>query len=270
MLKLILWLGLGYGALIGLLALMQSSMIFPRALTGPAPPLPENAQVLTTATAGGDQLQGVLLPGRDADAPLLLGFGGNAWNAVSVALFLHQIAPDHPVAAFHYRGYAPSTGRPSARAIQADAVLIHDYLHSSHDIRSVVAVGFSIGAGPASYLAARRGLRGVVLVTPFDSLLRVAQDSFPFAPVRWLFRHPMTPLDDLTGAHTPVALVMAARDEVIPPARARALQDGLTAAGAPPVHVATLNAGHNDIYMQPGFPDDFRAALSAVLQSGTD
>ena len=58
---------------------------------------------------------------------LILGFGGNAWNGSDVAAYLHQIFPQADVIAFHYRGYRPSTGSPSAEALLADAPLVHDF-----------------------------------------------------------------------------------------------------------------------------------------------
>lgn len=250
-----------YGALIGLLALLQTPMLFPRSMVGPAPPLPTSAERQVVHSRDGAELHGVLIPGTDPDAPLLLGFGGNAWNAESVALFLHQIAPEHAVAAFHFRGYAPSTGRPSARALMRDAPELYDALAAPG---GVIAVGFSIGAGPAAHLAAQRDLRGVVLVTPFDRLRKVAQASFPWAPVRWLFRHDMHPLAELRAADSPVALLIAAQDEIIPPARATALAEGLAAAGQPPRYIDRITARHNTIYDHPDFAPSLRAAIDAV------
>jgi hypothetical protein len=55
---------------------------------------------------------------------VILGFGGNAWNADDLALYLHGLLPDTEVVAFHYRGYRPSTGRSSAAALLADAPVV--------------------------------------------------------------------------------------------------------------------------------------------------
>ena len=95
----------------------------------------------------------------------IIAFGGNAWNAGDVALLLHRILPGHPVAVFHYRGYAPSGGRPSAQALSEDALAIYDHLEGA--TKSAVAwdgppvvIGLSIGSGPAAHLATRRPVRG--------------------------------------------------------------------------------------------------------------
>ena len=60
--------------------------------------------------------------------PTLVGFGGNAWNAEAMALSLHGLFPDREVVAFHYRGYGPSSGSPTADALLTDSLVIFDDL----------------------------------------------------------------------------------------------------------------------------------------------
>lgn len=245
-------LGVGlYVALVAILAVFQHSIVFPRQMVGAPPALPARTERLTLTAPDGAVLHGVRIPGRDPERPTLLGFPGNAWNADAMALFLHQIAPAHDVVVYHYRGYAPSTGEPSARALLSDAVVIHDSLQGA-----VVAVGFSIGSGVAAHLADARDLHQVVLVTPFDSLTQVAADSFPYLPVRWLFRHPMQAAAALAHNTAPVTLIIATEDRVIPPARSDALATAL-----PDARVTRLQAGHNDIYNHPDFVPLLRRAL---------
>ncbi len=245
---------LGVGV-IALLAIFQTALLFPRALVGAAPALPAGAERLSLTRDGGDILHGVRIKGRDPARPIILGFGGNAWNAEAMALFLHQIVPDHDVVTFHYRGYAPSTGRPSARALMADAVAVHDLI--APDASGVIAVGFSIGSGVAAHLAAERDIARVVLVTPFDSLSAVARQLYPFAPVGLLFRHEMNAQAALARSRAEIRLILATRDDVIPPARAEALVTAL-----PHPEVTRINAGHNSIYDHPEFAPALRAALA--------
>ena len=252
-----------YSLLIAIFALMQGSLLFPRGLVGPAPDLPQSAERLSVERPDGAVLQGSLIPGQDPSKPLILAFGGNAWNADAVALFIHRTAPEHPVVAFHFRGYAPSTGRPSAEALKADAVAIHDHI-AENAPNGVIATGFSIGSGVAAHLASERPIVGAVLVTPFDSLDAVARQILPWAPVRLLFRHEMNILESLKNSATPVALVLAAQDEVIPPDRAEALVTELRAADRTIAYLSRIQAGHNDIYNHPEFVPALRDALAAV------
>ena len=126
LLQLALTLAVLYAAVVTGMYLAQTWLLFPTALVGAARvQLPASARRLEARTPDGEVLVGVRIPARGEggeSAPGLLGFGGNAWNADAMALYLHDLFPDREVAAFHYRGYAPSTGKPSAEALLSDSV----------------------------------------------------------------------------------------------------------------------------------------------------
>lgn len=262
-----------YALLVLLLAVSQTALLFPRWAVGPVPALPAGAVPLRLDRPGGVTLHGHLLPGNGDGAPII-AFGGNGWNAGDVALLLHRVLPDHPVAVFHYRGYAPSGGRPSAQALSEDALAIHDHLedHTRSDAgwdRPPVVIGLSIGAGPAAHLATRRPVQGLILVTPFDSLTRLAQARFPWAPVGLLLRHRMEPAADLTDSDVSVAMIAAMRDEIIPAARTEALREALTQTEPGIVFDQPLAAGHNDLYGHPDFAGTLREAMATLISGDT-
>lgn len=250
-----------YGVAVLVMALAQGALLFPRWAMGTAPALPASAVDLRLERPGGAVLAGHLLRGSQEGGPLILGFGGNAWDGAAMVLFLRRAFPGNDVAAFHYRGYAPSTGRPTAAALQEDAVAVYDHLASGRD---VVAVGFSIGAGPAAHLAGARPLAGVMLITAFDSLEALARGHYPWAPVGWLLRHHMAPADDLAGSAVPVALITAGGDTIIPAARTEALRQVLAGTSPGIVFDKTIAGGHNDIYARPELIEAMRAALTAL------
>lgn len=241
----------------------QTAMLFPAGQAGRPDPLPARAERLEIAAASGERLRGVHIPParRPAERLLILGFGGNGWNGQSVAVFLATLFPQADVVVFHYRGYAPSEGRPGAAALLDDAPLVLDFARERLRPGRVVAVGFSIGSGVAAALAGRRPLDGLILVTPFDSLGRVAAGHYPWLPVRLLMRHRMEPARDLAGNAAPVALIAGGRDTLIPAARTQNLR--LSVANL--VFDRTIEeAGHNDIYRHPAFPAAIREALGKI------
>ena len=79
-------------------------------------------------------------------APSLLGFGGNAWNARTMVLILHRLFPDRSVIGFHYRGYRPSSGRPSAEGLLSDSLVVFDHLRRTQATQPIITVGFRIGS----------------------------------------------------------------------------------------------------------------------------
>jgi len=241
----------------------QRQLIFPTHAVAAPGPLPRGAELLSLPTADGETLAGVRIP---SDTPsrirtLVLGFGGNAWNAQDVAEYLHELYPGEEVVAFHYRGYRPSTGAPSAEALIEDAPLVYDLAVKKLRPRRIVAVGFSIGSGIAARLSAARPLDGLILVTPFDSLRKVAQSSFPWLPVGLFFHHEIDAADALARSEVPVAIIAAARDEIVPAERTAELRRQVPNL----VFDKTVErSGHNDLYARSEFHDAMRAALDRL------
>lgn len=242
----------------------QDDIIFPIDAVGAPGPLPRGAETFTIQTPDGETLHGVhISPDKPSPGPktLVIGFGGNAWNGQDVATYLHELYPGVDVIAFHYRGYRPSTGKPSAEALLADAPLVYDAAVARVRPAKTVAVGFSIGSGVAASLAGARPADGVILVTPFDSLKSVAASLYPWLPVGLLFRHEIDAVAGLKGSDVPVAIVAAGDDEIFPPSRTDALR--------PQVPNLVFDrviegATHNDIYARSEFHDAMDEAIRLV------
>jgi hypothetical protein len=243
---------------------LQTQLIFPTHAVAPAGPLPEGSERLELKTTDGEILRGVhIRPATSGTRGrvLILGFGGNAWNAENVADLLHHLYPQADIITFHYRGYAPSTGAPSAKALLADAPLVYDEAVKGIRPTRIVAVGFSIGTGVAASLARQRKVDGLILVTPFDSLKAVAQSLYPWLPVGPFFHHEIDSAREMKGVRTPVAIVAAGRDEIVPAARTDALRSQVPNL----VFDHTIRgAGHNDIYSKPEFEAAMREALNRL------
>ena len=241
----------------------QSHLIFPTHAVAAAGPFPKGAERLSVKSADGDELAGIHIPPDDpvAERTLVLGFGGNAWNGQDVAEYLHELYPDADVVAFHYRGYKPSRGSPSAQGLIADAPLVYDAAVGLVKPVRTVAVGFSIGCGIASQLATARALDGLILVTPFDSLKAVAQSMFPWIPLGPFFSHEIDAAAAIRKANIPVAIVAAQRDEIVPSERTDALRKVVPNL----VFDQTVpRCGHNDIYTRSDFQDAMREALAKL------
>jgi hypothetical protein len=262
--KLLLLPFLLYLAVLAALWFAQGSLLFPTRAVQSTGPLPPGAERLAVDTPDGERLHGVRIraaASAGAGRLLILGFGGNAWNAEDAAQYLAELYPEHDVVAFHYRGYRPSSGKASAPALLRDAPLLHDEVVRRYRPARIVAVGFSVGTGVAARLARERRLAGLILVTPFDSLAAVVAQHYRWLPVRLLFRHEMPAAADLVGSRAAVAIVAAERDDLIPPARTEALRRRLATLA---FDRTIVGAGHNDIYQRPEFRAAMREALATM------
>jgi pimeloyl-ACP methyl ester carboxylesterase len=263
--KIALAIAAAYVIVVAMIAVTQTSTIFPAWIANSqAPVLPPDAVRLEVATADGERLVGTYFRPREdkggADT-MVLGFGGNAANADGTALLLRGLYPSAHVVAFHYRGYGPSSGDASAAALLEDSLAVHDAAVGTAKPRRVIAVGISVGAGVAAYLAKHRALSGLILVTPFDSIAAVARAHYPWAPVKLLLRHRMSTIRYLEDQTTPTAVIAAERDRIVPAAHTAALRPVIRNL----VFERTIpGVGHNGIYGHPDFTAVMAEALSKI------
>lgn len=151
----------------------------------------------------------------------LIYFGGNAESVENNAPFFQELQMEYTVYLTNYRGYGGSTGSPSESALYDDALAIYDRVQSSH--KSISVLGRSLGSGVATHVAAERAVDKLVLVAPFDSVEKVAQRSFPMYPMSYLLKDKH---DSHGRAHritSPVLIVIAEDDKVIPRANTERL-----------------------------------------------
>jgi len=158
-----------------------------------------------------------------------------------------------------YRGYGASAGKPSAKALIADAILWYDYAVGELHAKRIFAFGRSLGSGVAVALAARRALAGVIVASPFDSLTAVAQHYYPYLPVRWLLRHRFDSIALAPQLEVPLLCLIAQRDEVIPPVHAERLYDAWR---GPKRKLVLPGARHNDVDATPAFWPAIRSFVS--------
>lgn len=210
---------------------------------------------LEVVAADGARLRGWMRPAAAVPAPLVLYFGGNA-EEVSWTLADARWPPDWSVAAINYRGYGASEGKPSEVALSGDALVIHDALAARPDVNAarIVAFGRSLGTSLAAKLAAARPIAGVILISPFDSMVEIGRTHYPWLPVSWLLRHRYDAIADARAARAPLLTIVAADDTIIPPRRSRALFD---AWAGPKAWLALTGRHHNDV-------GDDRAAWDAI------
>ncbi len=159
-----------------------------------------------------------------------------------------------------YPGYGARPGEPSEQALVQAAAEALDTLPSG---QPVILLGESLGTGVASLAAASRPeqVSGLLLVTPFDSLVSAAAHHYPFLPVGWILRDRFDSAGALQGFRGPVAILLAGQDEVVPAELGRRLHEGLP---GPKMLREVASAGHNNV--APQFPPEgWREMLNFLL-----
>lgn len=243
----LVWLGL-----LGFVALTQRSMLY-------YPSHNDAASLERAANAQGFEAwknqQGETIGYRslpssdDTRAPLaVLIFHGNAGYAVhraDYATILRAAAPDRALSVYilEYPGYGARGGSPSQEAFLAAA---SDALSAIPADIPVIILGESIGTGVASATAANypERVRGLLLLTPFDSLVSVAQHHYPLLPVRWIMRDRYPSEEWLKSYRGPIAIILAANDTIVPAKFGQKLYDNYA---GPKKLIIADQADHNDL-----------------------
>jgi uncharacterized protein len=165
-----------------------------------------------------------------------------------------------------YRGYAGSTGQPSEAANVADALHAYEWLRQNGvPAEQIVLFGESLGTGVAVQIAAKKAVAGVILDSPFTSLVDVAAWHFPRLPVRWLMRDRYLSTDTIGRVRVPLLIVHGEEDRVIPLALGRRLFE---LANEPKTFVPFTKTGHLVPFDDRGWPV-YRAFLEDLGNSRT-
>jgi len=204
-------------------------------------------QMAGTFRSGETLLQLTVRPHEGPGAALY--FGGNGEDVSSSVAPLMAAFPEREIVMLHYRGYGGSAGRPTEADIAADAAGLFDKVHAQHP--DVIVIGRSLGSGVAARLASTRPVSKLVLVTPYDSLLGIAQRQFWFAPVRWLLIDKYESWRYVPRITAPVLILRAELDELIPAASTEALRARFPAGQAQ--YTVVAGASHNTIIDDPSY-----------------
>lgn len=184
------------------------------------------AQPVSIIMKDSTEVKGWLVRGRENAQSLFIYFGGNGDEA-SRMIDQAGIYPDWSFVLINYRGYGESSGSPNEKHLFSDALQIYDYFSTRQEAESapIIVMGRSIGSGVAVYLAQNRPLDGIILATPYDSVLNVTKEKLPIYPIDFMLRNRFDSLDRAAFIKKPVLILTAEKDRLIPPAHAKTLAD---------------------------------------------
>jgi fermentation-respiration switch protein FrsA (DUF1100 family) len=145
-------------------------------------------------------------------------FPGNAGNRLGRADFgQHLHERGFAVLLVDYRGYGGNPGRPTEEGLAHDAdAAVAALAELDYPPERTLYFGESLGTGVSAALAERTPPAGIVLRSPFTSLVDVGAHHYPFLPVRTALRDRYPVLEPLGGSDVPVTVIRGSEDRVIP------------------------------------------------------
>ena len=175
---------------------------------------------------------------------LVLFYHGNMKNAGHYAkypsIFLRN---GYDVWMIDYPGFGKTTGKRSETIMYQQALIMFDLAATIIKNDSVVIYGKSIGTGIASYVAANRSCRRLILEAPYYSISALARHYFPFYPVVPMTRYSFPVYSHLQNVQSPISFFHGIKDETIPYRHAVKLKKE-----KPSIELITIDDGkHNNL-----------------------
>ena len=224
--------------------LLQRSLLF-----YPVPPREDIAREAITFKNGDLALHGWILNRGHKKA--LIYFGGNSEDITDNIIQLEELFINYTVYLVNYRGYGKNDGKPTEQGLFSDAIAIYDQVHDQH--LSISLMGRSLGSGVAAYLASKRATSQILLLTPYDSIVAVAQTHYPYLPVGFLVKDKFDSIALAKKIKVPTLIVTAEYDQVIPIKHAERLRDHLTETIV--TYHLIAGAEHNNITSFPQYEE---------------
>lgn len=172
-------------------------------------------------------------------------FHGNAGHAGHRAFYARALtALGLRVILAEYPGYGPRPGPLGEASLAADAGETVALAHRQFG-GPLLLVGESLGAAVAAAAGAQHPdlTAGLLLITPWDRLERVASHHYPWLPVKWLLRDDYDTPFQLAKFDRPVVVAVAEQDRIVPAHLGAALHAALRG----PKHLMRIkNSDHND------------------------
>ena len=205
------------------------------------------------AAPDGTQLSGLLFKTKVPKGLVffLHGNGGSLAGWGDVAATYTRLGYD--VFLLDYRGYGKSQGRISSQAqLLGDVEIAYNQLKAEYAEQSIIIAGYSVGTGPAAWLASRHRPRLLLLHAPYYSLADMAAHTIKLWPILpgWLLRYPLPTNEFVQRVVAPVVLFHGDHDEVIPYQSSVRLKALLKTTDQ---LISIRGCGHNGLLAQPQY-----------------
>lgn len=164
------------------------------------------------------------------DSPVIIHFHGNGGNLASRYLEFKSLAGyGYGLLFAEYTGYNGNAGKPTKTDLLLDAEGYYQALIAQgYKADNIAVIGESIGSGPASYIAGKYNISALILQVPYDSLLAVVKDKYPFIiGLEYLFKDNFDNIASLQNYKGRSLIMLAEYDEVVPFARGLNLYESL-------------------------------------------
>ena len=116
-----------------------------------------------------------------------------------------------------WRGFSGNNGKPTEKGLYEDGKsAIHWLAKKGVDEKNFILYGESLGTGVAIHLAQGKNYAGVILETPFTSMVDAAKTFYPYIPVNLLLKDKFENHKKIKNINSPIIVMHGEIDQIVP------------------------------------------------------
>ena len=110
-----------------------------------------------------------------------------------------------------WRGFSGNQGKPTEEGLYEDARSAVRWLRAKGiKEENIIIYGESLGTGIATEIAQNKNFAGIILESPFTSMIDAAREKYPYLPVRFLLK------DKYENINSPILIMHGKIDNIVP------------------------------------------------------
>ena len=116
-----------------------------------------------------------------------------------------------------WRGFSGNKGKPTEKGLYEDARSAVAWLKSKGvKENNIIIYGESLGTGVATEIAQNKNFAGIILESPFTSMIDAGKDKYPYLPVRLLLKDKYESNKKLRNINSPILIMHGKVDNIVP------------------------------------------------------
>ena len=116
-----------------------------------------------------------------------------------------------------WRGFSGNQGKPSEAGLYKDAESAVNWLNKKGiNNENIIIYGESLGTGVAIEIAQNTNYAGIILESPFTSMINMGKKYYPFFPVRFLLKDKFESNKKIHKVSIPILIIHGKVDKIVP------------------------------------------------------
>ena len=116
-----------------------------------------------------------------------------------------------------WRGFSGNKGEPTEEGLYEDARSAIDWIKSKGILeKNIVIYGESLGTGVATEISQNKNFGGIILESPFTSMIDAGKDKYPYLPVRLLLKDKYESDKKIKNINIPILIMHGKVDNIVP------------------------------------------------------